>query len=82
MHLALPILFMTICVTLVLLPNFKEPTNLLIGIAITLAGIPFYFVCIAWKDKPKVYGRLSNAMVELCRGIFNTTIIEANEAIQ
>lgn len=82
MHLALPILFMTICVTLVLLPNFKEPTNLLIGIAITLAGIPFYYVCIAWKDKPKVYGRLSNAMVELCRGIFNTTIIEANEAIQ
>ncbi|KAH8377454.1 hypothetical protein KR093_005585 [Drosophila rubida] len=81
-HLALPIIFMTICVTLVLLPNFKEPTNLLIGIAITLAGIPFYFVCIAWKDKPRCYGRISNGMVNLCRAIFNTTIIESNESLK
>lgn len=73
---------MTICVTLVLLPNFKEPANLLIGIAITLAGIPFYYVCIAWQQKPRCYGRLSNAMVELCRAIFNTTIIESNESLK
>ncbi|XP_034667126.1 large neutral amino acids transporter small subunit 1 [Drosophila subobscura] len=80
-HLALPITFMVCCVTLVLLPNFAEPLNLLIGIAITLAGIPFYYVFIACKKKPKCYGRLSSALVELCRGMFNTTIIESNEAI-
>ncbi|XP_022221293.1 large neutral amino acids transporter small subunit 1 [Drosophila obscura] len=80
-HLALPLTFMVCCVTLVLLPNLKEPGNLLIGIAITLAGIPFYYVFIAWKQKPKCYGRLSSAVVELCRGMFNTTIIESNEAI-
>ncbi|EDW80239.1 uncharacterized protein Dwil_GK21065 [Drosophila willistoni] len=81
-HLALPIIFMISCTTLVLLPNFKEPLNLTIGIIITLAGIPFYYICIAWKDKPRCYGRLSNALVNLCRGIFNTTIIESNEVLK
>jgi len=68
-------------VTLVLLPNLEEPQNLLIGIGITLAGIPFYYAFIARKKKPKCYGRLSNSVVEICRAIFNTTIIESNEAI-
>lgn len=80
-HLALPITFMVSCVTLVLLPNLEEPQNLLIGIGITLAGIPFYYAFIARKKKPKCYGRLSNSVVEICRAIFNTTIIESNEAI-
>ncbi|EDW45882.1 large neutral amino acids transporter small subunit 1 [Drosophila sechellia] len=80
-HLALPITFMVSCVTLVLLPNLEEPQNLLIGIGITLAGIPFYYAFIARKNKPKCYGRLSNSVVEICRAIFNTTIIESNEAI-
>ncbi|XP_017049064.1 LOW QUALITY PROTEIN: large neutral amino acids transporter small subunit 1 [Drosophila ficusphila] len=80
-NLALPIIFMVICVTLVLLPNLEEPGNLLIGILITVAGIPFYYVFIAWKTKPKCYGRLSNSVVNICRAIFNTTIIESNEAI-
>ncbi|XP_037709639.1 large neutral amino acids transporter small subunit 1 [Drosophila subpulchrella] len=80
-HLALPIIFMVGCVTLVLLPNLEEPGNLLIGVAITLAGIPFYYAFIAWKKKPKCYGRLSNSVVEICRAVFNTTIIESNEAI-
>lgn len=78
----LPITFMVSCVALVLLPNLDEPGNLLVGIGITLAGIPFYYLFIAWQKKPKCYGRLSNAVVELCRAIFNTTIIESNEALK
>ncbi|XP_017105615.2 large neutral amino acids transporter small subunit 1 [Drosophila bipectinata] len=81
-HLALPIIFMVSCVTLVLLPNYEEPRDLLIGIAITLAGIPFYYVFIARKKKHKCYGRLSNSLVELCRAIFNTTVVESNEALK
>ncbi|XP_016977717.1 large neutral amino acids transporter small subunit 1 [Drosophila rhopaloa] len=80
-NLALPIIFMVSCVTLVLLPNMEEPGNLLIGIGITLAGIPFYYCFIAWENKPKCYGRLSNSVVEICRAIFNTTVIESNEKI-
>ncbi|KAH8282770.1 hypothetical protein KR054_009646 [Drosophila jambulina] len=81
-HLALPLIFMVSCVALVLLPNLDEPGNLLVGIGITLAGIPFYYIFIAWQKKPKCYGRLSNSVVEICRAIFNTTVIESNEALK
>lgn len=81
-HLALPITFIICCIVLVLLPSFDDPTNLLVGIAITVAGIPFYYACIAWKDKPATYGRLSRGMVNFCRAMFNTTIIESNESIK
>ncbi|KAH8333737.1 hypothetical protein KR059_002853 [Drosophila kikkawai] len=81
-NLALPIIFMVSCVALVLLPNLDEPGNLLVGIGITLAGIPFYYIFIAWQKKPKCYGRLSNSVVEICRAIFNTTVIESNEALK
>ncbi|XP_037957208.1 Y+L amino acid transporter 2 [Teleopsis dalmanni] len=81
-NLALPIIFIICCIILVLMPSFYNPTNLLVGIGITLAGIPFYYVCIAWKDKPQCYGRLSGGMVNFCRAMFNTTIIEGNEEVQ
>ncbi|XP_075152549.1 juvenile hormone Inducible-21 [Haematobia irritans] len=81
-HTALPIIFIICCIVLVLMPSFTQPLNLIMGLAITLAGIPFYYVCIAWKDKPKSYGNLSNGVVNLCRGLFNTTIIEGNESVK
>uniref|UniRef100_A0A1A9WZS2 Amino acid permease/ SLC12A domain-containing protein n=1 Tax=Glossina brevipalpis TaxID=37001 RepID=A0A1A9WZS2_9MUSC len=78
-HTALPIIFIISCIVLVLMPSLSEPLNLLIGLTITLAGIPFYYICIAWRNKPQFYGRLSEKMVNLCRALFNTTIIESIE---
>ncbi|CAD7000385.1 Y+L amino acid transporter 2 [Ceratitis capitata] len=80
-HLALPIIFIICCLTLVLLPSFKNPMNLLVGIGITVAGIPFYYLCIARKNKPAGYGRLSRGMVNFCRAMFNTEIIESSESV-
>ncbi|KAI8125124.1 hypothetical protein FF38_12512 [Lucilia cuprina] len=81
-HTALPIIFIICCIVLVLMPSLTQPMNLLVGIAITLAGVPFYYLCIAWKDKPKYYGRISYAIVNVCRALFNTSIIEANNDIK
>ncbi|KAL9926671.1 juvenile hormone Inducible-21 isoform 1-T3 [Glossina fuscipes fuscipes] len=78
-HTALPVTFIICCIILVLMPSLSEPLNLLIGLTITLAGIPFYYVCIAWRNKPRCYGHLSDKMVNLCRALFNTTIIESIE---
>lgn len=60
------------------MPSLTQPLNLLIGIAITLAGIPFYYVCIAWKNQSQKYSGISYATVKMCRALFNTTIIEGN----
>lgn len=78
-HTALPITFILCCIVLVLMPSFSEPLNLLAGILITLAGIPFYYVCIAWKNKPSCYGRLTQCVFNTCRAIFNTAIVEGSE---
>lgn len=76
-HLALPIIFVVCCVVLVLLPSFSEPMNLIIGVGITLCGIPFYYACIKWKNKPKVYGMVSKGMVTFCQAMFNTVFVES-----
>ncbi|KAM7353767.1 juvenile hormone Inducible-21 isoform 1-T2 [Cochliomyia hominivorax] len=81
-HTALPVIFIICCIVLVLMPSLTQPMNLLIGIAITMAGVPFYYVCIAWNNKPQSYGRISNAFVNICRALFNTTIIEGNEDVK
>ncbi|XP_067624503.1 large neutral amino acids transporter small subunit 1 [Eurosta solidaginis] len=81
-NLALPIVFIVCCLTLVLLPSFKNPMNLIVGICITVAGIPFYYLCIARKNKPAGYSRLSRGMVNFCRAMFNTEIIECSESAE
>ncbi|XP_036328392.1 Y+L amino acid transporter 2-like [Rhagoletis pomonella] len=80
-HLALPLIFIICCLTLVLLPSFTNPMNLIVGIGITVAGIPFYYLCIVRRNKPACYSKLSRGMVTLCRAMFNTEIIESSEKI-
>lgn len=75
-HLSLPIIFIVLCLVLVLLPTFKDPTNLLVGIAITLSGMPVYYACIRWRNKPKLYGRLAHASERFCQIMFSTIFID------
>ncbi|CAD7079449.1 unnamed protein product [Hermetia illucens] len=79
-HLALPIIFIFCCVTLVMLPTLSQPMNLVIGIAITLAGIPFYYICIEWKDKPRFLGKISRGLERFCQAMFNTVLVQSSEA--
>lgn len=34
-------------------PCFAAPYEVLMGIVITIAGIPVYFFGVVWKNKPK-----------------------------
>ena len=75
-NLALPILFIVFCVTLVLLPSLKEPMQLIFGILITLSGVPVYLLCIKWKNKPALYGRISHGFERFCQIMFNTVFVD------
>lgn len=57
-NIALPLVFLTVCSFLVLLPFFVSPQESIIGAAITLSGIPVYFVTIYWESKPEMYKRV------------------------
>ncbi|OZC12652.1 putative Asc-type amino acid transporter 1 [Onchocerca flexuosa] len=47
-----PITFLITCIALLMLPFFIQPEELIIGVLIILAGVPFYFLFIFWENKP------------------------------
>lgn len=52
-NLLVPILFVGICIFLIIVPSYEVPYECGMGALITIAGIPIYFVCVAWKRKPE-----------------------------
>ena len=52
--LGIPIVFLVICAFLVFMPFYVEPVQVGMGVLITVIGIPFYFVGVAWRKKPKI----------------------------
>lgn len=47
---AIPVLFICCCMFLVLFPIASEPWNAVIGLAITLSGIPVYYLFVTKKN--------------------------------
>lgn len=76
----IPIIFIVVCVTLVLLPSLEDPTALFIQILITLSGVPIYFACIKWKSKPAFYGKISHAIERFCQMMFLTVFVDDEKA--
>ncbi|XP_062967839.1 large neutral amino acids transporter small subunit 1 isoform X2 [Cynocephalus volans] len=64
-NLALPVFFILACLFLIAVSFWKTPVECAIGFAITLSGLPIYFVGVWWRDKPKW----------LFQGIFSTTVL-------
>lgn len=48
-----PIIFVTICALLIVVPCYVAPYEVFMGVIITLAGIPVYYMGVVWQDKPK-----------------------------
>lgn len=78
-NLAIPIIFIVLCVVLVLLPSIENPKNLLVGILITAAGIPFYYIGVAWKNKPAFYNHVSRGIERFCQIMFSTMFVDDEE---
>lgn len=74
-NLIIPILFIILCVTLVLLPSLESPKQLIIGFIITLAGIPVYYIGFYSKNKP-AYNRVSRGLERFCQLLFQTVFVE------
>lgn len=79
MNLAIPIIFIVLCVILVMLPSIDAPMNLVYGILITLTGVPFYYLGIKWKNKPEFLGKSSKGFERFCQLIFMTLFVDGEE---
>eukprot|EP00096_Caligus_rogercresseyi_P013439 TRINITY_DN608_c0_g1_i1.p1 TRINITY_DN608_c0_g1~~TRINITY_DN608_c0_g1_i1.p1 ORF type:complete len:246 (-),score=23.40 TRINITY_DN608_c0_g1_i1:223-960(-) len=51
-HICIPIFFLFVCTFLVFLPLLVRPVEVGGGILITILGIPIYFACVYWQNKP------------------------------
>lgn len=54
----IPALFSFTCLFMVALSLYADPVNTGIGFAITLTGIPAYYLFIVWDNKPKWFRKL------------------------
>ncbi|CAH0556871.1 unnamed protein product [Brassicogethes aeneus] len=70
---AIPILFLCACAFLVISPIPKAPMNTVIGLSITLSGIPVYYLCVKWRNKPKSYNRLMYGLTKFLQSIMYVT---------
>lgn len=75
-NILIPWIFLIVCLALVLIPSYYEPMNLGINCLITLSGIPFYFLCVKWKNKPQYYRSISKSIEKFCQILFNAVFID------
>ncbi|KAK1175220.1 cystine/glutamate transporter-like [Acipenser oxyrinchus oxyrinchus] len=58
----IPALFSFTCLFMVSLSLYSDPINTGIGFAITVTGIPAYYLFIVWDKKPKIFQKFMNSM--------------------
>nr|CAI5824158.1 unnamed protein product [Callosobruchus analis] len=80
-HTALPVTFLLCCVFLVLFPVPRQPGKTAIGLAITASGIPVYYLCVKWKNKPQGYHRLLQKITIFTQKLMEVTYPQATELL-
>lgn len=65
--LIVPIVFILICAFLIIVPCYVAPYEVLMGVLITVIGIPVYLVGVVWRNKPEW---LNSAIRKFVRSIF------------
>lgn len=51
--LAIPFIFILMSVFMVAGSIYSAPRNALIGVVMTLSGVPVWFICVWWQNKPR-----------------------------
>lgn len=78
---AIPVLFLSACVFLVLFPIPSQPWNTIIGAAITLSGIPVYYLFIKWQNKSEKYNAFTTKTTRFLQQLMELTSPEATQLL-
>jgi len=68
--LVVPVIFVAICAFLMVVPCFDAPMEVLMGVVITISGIPFFVLGVVWKNKPQWFQHKINVVTHFCQKLF------------
>lgn len=74
----IPVVFVIICAFLIVVPCYVAPYEVGMGVLLTLAGIPVYWIGVAWKDKPESFERVLRSVTQFCQKMLMTAKEEAD----
>ncbi|XP_044268349.1 large neutral amino acids transporter small subunit 2-like [Tribolium madens] len=80
-NMSIPIIFLFCCAFLVIFPIPSQPWNTVIGVVITLSGIPVYYLCVKWRNKPEKFNRASRRLTEILQSIMNVISPQAEQTL-
>ncbi|XP_053682238.1 Y+L amino acid transporter 2 [Sabethes cyaneus] len=72
-----PTLFVIICAFLIIVPCYVAPYEVGMGLALTLAGIPVYYIGVVWKNKPTSFQNALRTVTQFCQKMLLTAKEEA-----
>ncbi|KAF5293135.1 hypothetical protein FQA39_LY13745 [Lamprigera yunnana] len=75
-NIVIPVLFILCCLFLVAFPIPYYPGYSLKCLAITLSGIPFYYLLVKWQSKPKVFNTCVRKVTEFLQCALAVTYAE------
>ncbi|VVD01699.1 large neutral amino acids transporter small subunit 1 [Leptidea sinapis] len=80
-NLAIPLLFLIAIACLVLIPAITQPIDTAIGLGILLSGIPVYYVCVRWENKPVAYHTASGYLLRFLQKLCSCNYVESLEKL-
>ncbi|XP_022125455.1 large neutral amino acids transporter small subunit 2 [Pieris rapae] len=78
-NLAIPFLFLFAIACLVLIPVVTNPKDTGIGLGILFSGIPVYYLCVKWKNKPRSYNTLSGCVLRFLQKLCSCIYVDSLE---
>ncbi|XP_026497365.2 large neutral amino acids transporter small subunit 1 [Vanessa tameamea] len=73
----MPIVFVTVCVVLLVVPIVSEPVAVVAGALMTLAGVPVYVLFV--RSEPKIVREVSTKFTHLCQKLFLSAVEDKEE---
>ncbi|XP_045783740.1 Y+L amino acid transporter 2-like isoform X1 [Maniola jurtina] len=73
----MPIVFVTTCLILLVVPIVSEPVAVVAGALMTLAGVPVYYLLV--QSKPKVVRDISVKFTHVCQKLFMSAVEDKEE---
>lgn len=91
----IPITYVVVSLFLIVLPCYVKPTEVGMGVGITLLGIPVYYLCVVWQTKPVWFQNIlskcfvptllahqnPDSMIDFCLFVFRTCYVYYSKVV-